>query len=110
MLRGLILGAGAITNDALAVQVTLTLNLNVRVARLELGAVLDVPFGHEVVLDPDNLVESLDERRLALDVQTGVRQDGFGHDILNEAQTDTEMDVFDVEGVLSAESNVHHAT
>lgn len=108
VVAGLGLGLGGVADDALAVQVTLLLDLNVRFVE-ELIALLDVPLGHEVVLDPDDLVEGLDEGCLALDVEARVREDGFGHDVLDEAEADSQVDVFDMQGVLTAETNVHHA-
>lgn len=90
-------------------EVSLALNLDFRVRILVLGAVLDVPPGHEVVLHPDDLVQSLDEGDFALDVQARVGEDGFVDDVLDVAETGAEVDVFDVEGVFSAKANVHHA-
>lgn len=74
-----------VAQNLLAVQVSLALNLNVRIGRLELGAVLDVPLCHEIVLHPDDLVEGLDEGDFALDVEAWVGEDGFVHDVLDEA-------------------------
>lgn len=90
-------------------EIALALNLHVGIAGLELGAVLDVPLGHEVVLHPDDLVEGLDEGDFALDVEARVRQDSLVHDVLDEAEARAQVDVFDVEGVFSAKANVHHA-
>ena len=38
-----------------------------------------------------------------------MREDSFGHDVLDEAETDTKVDVFDVKRVLATETNVHHS-
>lgn len=35
-------------------------------------------------------------------------EDGFGEDVLDEGEADAEVDVFDVEGMCTAEADVHH--
>lgn len=63
----------------------------------KLFAVPDTPFGKEVVLDPDNLVDCAEESGFALEGETGMRYEGFGEDILDVAEAGADVDVFDVE-------------
>lgn len=90
-------------------EVSLALNLDFRVGSLVLGAILDVPPGHEIVLHPDDLVEGLDEGDFALDVEPGVGEDCLVEDVLDVAQAGSEMDVLDVERVFSTKAYVHHS-
>lgn len=97
-------------DDGIGVVVVFFLLLLLLLAvRGELLAVADVPLGDEVVLDPDDLADGADKGRLALQAQLGVGHDGVGQDVLDEAQAGAHVDVLDVQGVLAAEADVHHA-
>lgn len=65
----------------------------------EFLAVADAPFGEEVVLDPDDLVDCAKESDFALEGETGVRHEGLNEDILDVAEACADVDVFDVEFV-----------
>ncbi|TLD32929.1 hypothetical protein PspLS_01132 [Pyricularia sp. CBS 133598] len=58
------------------------------VARVELGAVADLPLCHQVVLDPYDLSQGLDQRDLVLHGHARVGEDGFAHDVLDEGEAD----------------------
>lgn len=94
----------------LPMQKALLLDHDVVLAGLgKLVAVAHVPLRHEVVLDPDDLAQGLDDGDLALQVQARVAEDGLGHDVLDQRQADAQVDVLDVERVGAAEADVHHA-
>lgn len=90
--------------------ITFLLGREIRVFDGKVDAIPDMPLGEQVVLDPDDLAERFDERYLTVHGQPRVGEHGFGHDLLYEAQTDTEMDILHVKGVRTAKPDVHHAT
>lgn len=52
---------------------------------LALVTIVDVPFGKQVILDPDDFANGFDDGDLARQVERGVREDRFGHCILDVA-------------------------
>lgn len=89
-------GAASVTQDAFSVHVALAFDVDVGHLVGELFAVPDVPLGEQVVLDPDDLSDGSDKSHLALQRKVGVGHQGFDEDVVNKAETDAEVDEFDV--------------
>jgi hypothetical protein len=75
----------------------------------EFVAVAHVPFCEEVVLDPKHFVDGFDDGDFAVEFEAGMGEDRFRHDVLDEAEGGTDVDVFDVEGMFAALADVHHS-
>jgi len=91
-------------------QITLLLNNRLIVHSLGvLFAVVDIPLGKEVVLDPDDLAKGLNDGNLAGDVETRVRQNSLGQHVLNNCQSSTNMNIFDMQRVCATNTGMHHA-
>ena len=62
----------------------------------KLLAITDPPFGKEIVLDPDNLIDSAEEGSFASEGELRMRHESFGEDILDVAKTSADVHIFDV--------------
>lgn len=88
-----------ITQDLLAVQVPFRLDTRL----LRLFTIIEVslsinrmPLRKEIVLNPNHLSNRLHNSNLPRQCQPWVREDGFGHGILDVSQAGSEKDVIDV--------------
>ena len=98
-----------VVKHLLAVEVTFLLNDGLGLFIVVLITVTHVPLGKKVILDPDNLAESLCYRNLATNVEPRMAQQSLVQHVLDHAQSGTNVDVLNMKGVLAAETDMHHA-
>jgi len=65
-------------------------------------AVRSMPFGEQVILDPDDFANGSDNRYLPFQLELYMRKNGLQYCVLDVAQTGAEEDVVDVERVSSS--------
>ncbi len=89
-------------------QLALFLNYYFFLLIRELFAISNAPLRKEVVLDPNDFAKSFDDRDFSVEGNPGIREDGLCEDVLDEGETDADVDILDMERIDTPDSCVHH--
>lgn len=83
-----------------------TFNFHLRLLFLEFVAVPNIPLRKEVILDPKHFPKSFDNGCFLFQLESGMREDSLNQYVLDKAEKDTDVDIFDMKRVFSSLSNM----